>query len=380
MHPEIFSNGRVTGTYPVGSFGRLCAVFRRWHAWYFGNSHVRHDLLSATQCFWHFSIVRRSKCKVPPRQSVVVACMLNKSCLDFESYYSINSLSRNALRFLRWPGKYVNKCVRHEERRLATRQIELSSRNGTTSVTPNFTAGMQTNCTNPKTYQYQPCFSPPSVLSLAVGGGFRYRTLAVEEKTIRTPVQTAPTNSTPLKMFEPKSYTYIFTKDGLEAHEGGGDVEDRIHRYRQSPVTHANHEDTLTNVDLKSMMDLHEWLTIGDTTRTHQGAEGPPRKLPSLPLFKLRYERALPGHVLVTYGIRKKTARQGLDQTGMVDGTFPNHLANPEVSARMDTLPDTHTTAVPFRLFEKLCRGCRALGGSLRLRAHCAVWGDSGCA
>ena len=52
----------------------------------------------------------------------------------------------------------VKKCNRHEERRLsvATRQIALSSRNGTAGVTPNFAAGMQTNCMNPITYQ--PCF------------------------------------------------------------------------------------------------------------------------------------------------------------------------------------------------------------------------------
>ena len=73
------------------------------------------------------------------------------------------------------------------ERRLsvATRQIALSAINGTASVTPNFAAGMQTNCTNPNTYQLS--FSTRSVLPLAVGGGFWYRTLAVQEKTIRTP-------------------------------------------------------------------------------------------------------------------------------------------------------------------------------------------------
>ena len=31
--------------------------------------------------------------------------------------------------------------------------------------------------------------------------------------------------------------TYIFSKDGLEAHKGGVCVEDRIRGYRQSPVT-----------------------------------------------------------------------------------------------------------------------------------------------
>ena len=55
------------------------------------------------------------------------------------------------------------------------------------------------------------------------------------------------------------------------------------------------------------MMDLHEWMTFGNTIRTHQGAEGPPRERPSLPLFffTLKYlfarcERALWRHVLAT--------------------------------------------------------------------------------
>ena len=57
--------------------------------------------------------------------------------------------------------------------------------------------------------------------------------------------------------------------------------------------------------DLPSMMDLHEWLTLGNTTRTHQGVDGPPRELPSLPLFTLRSsfarcERALWRHLLAT--------------------------------------------------------------------------------
>ena len=35
------------------------------------------------------------------------------------------------------------------------------------------------------------------------------------------------------------------------------------------------------------MMDLQEWLTFGNTIRTHPGAEGPPRELPSLPPFHI---------------------------------------------------------------------------------------------
>ena len=32
-------------------------------------------------------------------------------------------------------------------------------------------------------------------------------------------------------------------------------------------------------------MDLHERLTFGNATRTHQGAKGPPQKRPTLPTF-----------------------------------------------------------------------------------------------
>ena len=35
------------------------------------------------------------------------------------------------------------------------------------------------------------------------------------------------------------------------------------------------------------MMDLHEWFTFANTTRTRQGAEGPPRELPTLPRFHI---------------------------------------------------------------------------------------------
>ena len=42
----------------------------------------------------------------------------------------------------------------------------------------------------------------------------RYRTLEVEEKTIRTPVKTPPTNSTlPLEMLAPKSHTSLAKMD-----------------------------------------------------------------------------------------------------------------------------------------------------------------------
>ena len=117
--------------------------------------------------------------------------------------------------------------------------------------------------------------------------GFRYTTISVEEKTIRTPVKTPPTNGAPLEMLAPKSHTSLANR--LEAYKGGGDVEDRIRRNRQSPVTHANHEDTLNNIrstsDSPSLMDLHEGLMFGNTTQTHRGAEGPPRQRPSLLLF-----------------------------------------------------------------------------------------------
>ena len=101
----------------------------------------------------------------------------------------------------------VKKFSRYEECRLsvATRQIALSTITGTASVTPNFAVGMQTAGTIPNTYQ--PCFVTRSVLSLAVGRGFRCRMLAMEEKTIRTPVKNPPTNSTLLEMLAPKSHT-----------------------------------------------------------------------------------------------------------------------------------------------------------------------------
>ena len=37
-------------------------------------------------------------------------------------------------------------------------------------------------------------------------------------------------------------------KVGPKAHEGGGDVEDRIRRYRRYPVAHVNYDDASTNV------------------------------------------------------------------------------------------------------------------------------------
>ena len=63
------------------------------------------------------------------------------------------------------------------------------------------------------------------------------------------------------------------------------------------------------------MMDLHKWLTFENTTRTHQGAEGPPRELPSLlPFFTsrslfARRERALWRHLLATYKKENCTSR-----------------------------------------------------------------------
>ena len=88
-------------------------------------------------------------------------------------------------------------------------------------------------------------------------------------------------------------------------------MEDRIRRFSQSPVTHANHEDTLTNVrSMRSAINdgPSRMLTFGNTTRTHQRAEGPPRELTSLPLLTFRSlfarcERALWRHLLA---IRKK--------------------------------------------------------------------------
>ena len=65
-------------------------------------------------------------------------------------------------------------------------------------------------------------------------------------------------------------------------------------------------------------MDLHEWLTPGNTTRTPRGAEGSPRELPSLPLFTSRPPRdarELCGDTPLPH-IRNKTASQAFGQTG----------------------------------------------------------------
>ena len=108
--------------------------------------------------------------------------------------------------------RVVKKCNRHAERRLsvATQQIALGTITGTGSVTPNFAAGMQTNCTNPNTYS--PRFSSRGVLPMAVGGGVWCRTSAVGKKTIRTPVKAPPTNST-LEMLAPTSNTSLAKVD-----------------------------------------------------------------------------------------------------------------------------------------------------------------------
>ena len=68
-------------------------------------------------------------------------------------------------------------------------------------------------------------------------------------------------------MLAPKSHAYILAKMDLRRMTQGGDVEDRIRRYRQSPVTHANREDTSTNVrSMRSAIidGLHNSLNSGD--------------------------------------------------------------------------------------------------------------------
>ena len=67
-------------------------------------------------------------------------------------------------------------------------------------------------------------------------------------------------------------------------------MEGSIHRYRQSPVTHANHEETSTNIrPTRSAIIgdlLHEWLTFGNTNpERNQGAKGPLRERPLLSLL-----------------------------------------------------------------------------------------------
>ena len=79
----------------------------------------------------------------------------------------------------------------------------------------------------------------------------------------------------------------MLSKDGLEAHEGGGDVEDRVCRFRQSPITHANHEDTLTNVrSTRSAINDGSLIMVDGReyqTRTSQGVKGHLRERPKLP-------------------------------------------------------------------------------------------------
>ena len=66
------------------------------------------------------------------------------------------------------------------------------------------------------------------------------------ENTIRSPVETLPTIAIPSRNDDPRTIvilsrndrpkvTYILSKDGLEAHEGGGDVEGSVRRCRQFP-------------------------------------------------------------------------------------------------------------------------------------------------
>ena len=74
----------------------------------------------------------------------------------------------------------------------------------------------------------------------------RYITRAVKKKTIRSPVKTPPTQIFPSGNDHVK-LMYALFKDGVEVHEGGGDVEDRARIYRQYPMTHANDKDALTN-------------------------------------------------------------------------------------------------------------------------------------
>ena len=76
-------------------------------------------------------------------------------------------------------------------------------------------------------------------------------------------------------------------RDKKHTHIG---VEGSIHRYRQSPVTHANHEETSTNIrPTRSAIIgdlLHEWLTFGNTNpERNQGAKGPLRERPLLSLL-----------------------------------------------------------------------------------------------
>ena len=128
------------------------------------------------------------------------------------------------------------------------------------------------------------------MLSLAIGGFFRCRTLAVKQKTIRTPVKTPSTNSVPLEMLPPESHTSLAKMDLRHMMRGRCGGQGTYYRYRQSPVTHANHEETSTNIrPTRSAIIgdlLHEWLTFGNTNpERNQGAKGPLRERPLLSLL-----------------------------------------------------------------------------------------------
>ena len=112
----------------------------------------------------------------------------------------------------------------------------------------------------------------------------------MREKTIRPPVKTPPTNRFPSGNDRPK-VTYTLSEHGLEEHEAGGDVRDRVRIYRQSTITLADYEDALTNaLFMRSAINNGSFIVVDD--RQHQpqmqpGAQVSPRERPRLPQITL---------------------------------------------------------------------------------------------
>ena len=100
-----------------------------------------------------------------------------------------------------------------------------------------------------------------------------------------------------LEMIAPKSHTVHLLaninmdlrrmKEGAMWRAGYVDVR----RYRQSPITHANHEDALTNArSMRPAINNESYIMVGvrqHHTRTQPGAQSPLRQRPKLPQITL---------------------------------------------------------------------------------------------
>ena len=101
-------------------------------------------------------------------------------------------------------------------------------------------------------------------------------------------------------------------------------VEDRVHKFRQSPITNVNHEDTSTNVrSMRSaitVMAIYNGWRSGHEVRTRQGEKSlrirrRTRTLTvSISYLLARREGDSWRHLLATYHGRER-ARQGLGQS-----------------------------------------------------------------